>query len=464
MKILLVQQDTGRRKIKTPLYPLGLSYIATALRDHEVKIFDPNVYEYPDSFEKLKTEVASFKPAVVGISIRNIDTTQRRDLFVEFKTVRPMIHAIKEKAPNAKIMIGGGGYSIFAKEVMEKIPEADYGVYLEGEESTPELINNLDTPEKVLGIYYRKEGKVIFSGQRTLPDFSNIAMPCRDSGVIDIKNYTGPLHNVIGIQSKRGCLLKCSYCSYLFLNGCNIRMRPPVHVVDEIEYLLNHHGVAKFTFVDSVFNIPESHAKEICREIIKRNLKVEWGAWFSIHNLTLEFLELVKEAGCRHIGSSPDAATDKGLKGLRKGMTVKQIDDSMKAGKAIKDVAIGYNFFVAHPGQDFKGLLMTIYYMYKIPIMMPGRGGVGVGWIRIEPHTEIYQKAIEEGMMTDKTDLLPENEEHLKKLFYEPSSQRYITVIMHLVLFITEDLLKPMVKGFFRIVGRLRGKASLYDS
>jgi len=67
-------------------------------------------------------------------------------------------------------------------------------------------------------------------------------------------------------------------------------------------------------------------------------------------------------------------------------------------------------------------------------------------------------------MMTDKTDLLPENEEHLRKLFYEPSSQRYITVIMHLVLFITEDLLKPMVKGFFRIVGRLRGKASLYDS
>lgn len=464
MKILLVQQDTGRRKIKIPLYPLGLSYIASALRHHETKIFDPNVYPYPDSFDKLKSEIVSFNPDVVGISIRNIDTTQRRDLFVEFKTVRPMVQAIKKKAPHAKIMLGGSGYSIFAREVMEKIPEADFGIYLEGEESTPELMDNLETPENVQGIYYRKNGNVMFSGHRPLPDFSNIPMPRRDPGVIDIQNYFGPLHNVIGIQSKRGCLLKCSYCSYLFLNGCHIRMRSPVHVVDEIEYLVHHYGVTKFAFVDSVFNVPESHAEDICCEIIRRNLKVEWGAWFSLVKFSKEFIELAKQAGCRHMGSSPDAATDKGLKGLRKSMSVRQLDEHMRIGKEVKGVAIGYNFFVTHPGQDFRGLLKTIYYMFKIPVMMPGRGGVGVGWIRIEPHTEIYRDAVAKGMITENTDLLPENEQQLKKLFYEPSSQRYITVIMDGVLLITEDILKPAVKTFFRVINKLRGKVSLYDS
>jgi hypothetical protein len=102
--------------------------------------------------------------------------------------------------------------------------------------------------------------------------------------------------------------------------------------------------------------------------------------------------------------------------------------------------------------------------MFKIPIMMPGRGGVGVGWIRIEPHTEIYQDAIAKGMITEKTDLLPENEQQLKKLFYEPVSQRYITLIMDVVLLITEDVLKPVVKAFFRVLNKLRGKVSLYDS
>ncbi|MCI5210591.1 MAG: B12-binding domain-containing radical SAM protein, partial [Candidatus Electrothrix sp. ATG2] len=79
MKVLLVQQDMGRRTIKYPLYPIGLSYIAAALSEHEVRIFDPNVYDYPECFEKLRQEVRKFQPDIAGISIRNIDTTQRRD-------------------------------------------------------------------------------------------------------------------------------------------------------------------------------------------------------------------------------------------------------------------------------------------------------------------------------------------------------------------------------------------------
>lgn len=102
-------------------------------------------------------------------------------------------------------------------------------------------------------------------------------MPRRDPSVIDMKEYIGDYYNILGVQSKRGCVFKCTYCSYPFLNNDNIRLRPPIEVVDEIEHMITNYGLQSFAFVDSVFNIPERHAKEICNEILRRGLKVKWG-------------------------------------------------------------------------------------------------------------------------------------------------------------------------------------------
>ena len=55
-----------------------------------------------------------------------------------------------------------------------------------------------------------------------------------------------------------------------FLNGKEYRLRAPKRVVDDIELLLKENGIDTFTFVDSVFNIPLTHAEDICNEIIKR--------------------------------------------------------------------------------------------------------------------------------------------------------------------------------------------------
>lgn len=467
MKVLLIQQDMGGRKIKYPLFPIGLCYIATALKGHEVRIFDPNVYDFPYCYEKLKEAIGFFKPNVVGISIRNIDTTQRRDPFVHFKTIRPTIQIVKDYDPKTKIIMGGAGYSIFASQIMERIPEIDFGIYLEGEESVPELLINLDNPEVVKGILYRKNGQIHFTGPRLLPDFTNFPIPRRDPDVIDTTKYIGPLHNIIGIQSKRGCVFSCAYCSYTFLNGRNIRLRDPVKIADEIEQLTNQYNIRKFTFVDSIFNMPEKHAIDICKEIIKRNLNkadIEWGAWCSLNNFSEEFLLLAKEAGCKHIGFSPDAATNRGLILLKKGITENDIEKSLKIGRRVKGVAMGYNFFCCHPGQNLKGFLRTSLLMFKIPLLLSGRGGVGIGWIRIEPHTDIYNIAIQEKIIDKGSNLLPEDEKSLLKLFYNPPSQRYMTLIMDILLTMVEKVLEPSVKVFFRIIARLKGKRSLYDS
>jgi radical SAM superfamily enzyme YgiQ (UPF0313 family) len=464
MKVLLVQQDMGRRTIKYPLYPIGLSYIAAALSEHEVKIFDPNVYDYPDCFEKLRLEVKKFQPDIAGISIRNIDTTQRRDMFVQFKTVRPTLAAIKQVLPDIKIMAGGTGFSIFAPTIMERLPEINYGVYLEGEETVTELLGNLDTPEKVKGLYYRKNDEVCFTGPRPLPDFASLPLPRRDPAIIDIRNYRGPLHNIIGVQSKRGCVFKCSYCSYLFLNERGLRLRKAEHVVDEVEQLVTTYGIKGFTFVDSVFNVPEKHAVDICTELIKRKVQVEWGAWISPKGATEELLFLMRDAGCRHIGFSPDAVSDQGLKTLSKGFTIKDVRNSLRIMLKVKGIAVGYNFFCAYPGMTLSDAFKTLFMLFKIPLLMPGRGGVGLGWIRLEPHNQLYETALKEKIISSETNMLPENEQELAELFYVPKHQLHITLLFDTVLFTVEKILKPAVKYVFHLIGRMKGKKSLYDS
>lgn len=464
MNVLLIQQDMGRRDIKYPLYPIGLSYIASAITNHSVRIFDPNCYDYPECFEELKKQAENFDPNVVGISIRNVDTTQRRDPFIHLNTVMPTIQAVKAVKPDVKVITGGTGFSIFAKEIMERFVQIDFGVYLEGEETFVELLENLESPEVVKGIFYRKNGKICFTGLRPVPVFENLPIPNRDPQVIDIKNYIGPFHNIIGIQGKRGCTFRCSYCSYPFLNERKIRLRDPGHIVDEIEYMINKFGVKGFTFVDSVFNYPEKHAEEICHEILRRNLDIEWGVWLTPKDLTIDFLLLLREAGCRHIGFSPDAITDDGLRTLNKSFSSKDIENSLKLARKVKRIAVGYNFFCAYPAMNLKDMLKTLLFIFKIPILLPGRGGVGLGWIRIEPHTDLYHDAIKEGEFPANTNLLPENEKELLNLFYSPPNQKFITFVFDTVLFMIENVFKPSAKSFFGFINKLRGRKSLYDS
>ncbi len=452
-RILLIAAYQGRDEPKGAIFPLGLCYIATSLaeKQHNVSVFDPNLCDSP--YEEIKKKVQEFAPEVIGLSIRNIDTLNKSDIFYYFKTVSPTIKIIKEVAPESKIIVGGSGFSLFAKNIMDRIPEIDYGVYLEGEESVQELVEKLESPDKVLGIFYRLNGQVNFSGPRALPDFDSLPIPRRD--FLDITRYSYPLGNV-GIQTKRGCPQRCAYCNYPFLNGKKVRARSPANVVDEIEYLVEKFGVRQFMFADAIFNVPEKHAREICEEILNRGLDVEWAAWCELKVFSEEFLLLAKKAGCRRIPFSPDGASNPALHTLRKGIATKDIHKVFRIIRKHKEIATAFGFFGTPPNQTFLGVLNTIYLYLKINLLLFSRqrSGASISWIRIEPDTEIQRIAIEERIIDKETELLPYKEEELEKLYYTSPSMWLGDRLIELVLWLVERLLKSIyrfAKQFLRV-------------
>ncbi|MBE9572380.1 MAG: cobalamin-dependent protein, partial [Proteobacteria bacterium] len=307
MKILLVQSLTEFGE--PPIFPLGLCYIASHVSQHELSIFDMNIAREP--YVDLNNRIMEINPEVIGLSLRNIKVAKPGIHHHSYESHAETIRIIKRACPGAVFVVGGPAFSLYAEQIMEKYPEIDLGVFGEAEESFPELLQDLDNPQNVKGIYYRKDKALIFTGYRDFLVSSKLVSPNRD--LADVGKYAETPY-AVGVQARRGCVLKCIHCSDRFLMGGKIRLRDPVEVVDEIELLVKDYGLQTFFFVDQIFNIPRDHAYKICREIIQRNIEVKWTAWFNEHYIDEELLRIVKQAGCAYLSFSPDSASNRVLK------------------------------------------------------------------------------------------------------------------------------------------------------
>lgn len=419
MKVLLVQSYLGGNE---PLvYPIGIACLAAALRDHEVILFDMNTSTRP--FDELGNIIESSKPEVVGISLRNIDSTNKRTVVFYYPYLKQTVDAIRS-CSNAKIIVGGSGFSMFAREIMEDDQRIALGISREGEHAFPLLLKNLDSPEKAPSVYYRRNGSIASTAPGQQVDLN--AMPLPDRKALPLSAYQA-VPEAVGIETKRGCALGCVYCIYGFLNGKKLRLRDPARIVDEIELLVNEHGLQRFTFVDAVFNIPQNHAERICREIIRRGLKTTWSAWFNEKGITRDFVELAREAGCRNVILSPDGFSDQVLRCLGKNITMKDIHDSYRVLKDLDGFEVSYNFFKNPPGQNLLTFLSLLVFSMKAKRVMGRRVHFEFNSMRIEPNTKLYDIARSEG-------LLPEGESLLHPKYYSNKKTAYIERFFNMLL------------------------------
>ena len=434
MRVLLIHAYLGRDEEDGLLYPIAIVTLGTVLRTkgHEVLCIDPN--QENRGYAAIEEAVKTFQPDIVGISQRNVDTTQIRDPWIYLKTLQPTVDLVKSINPAIKIIVGGAAFSLFAEKIIQRTRNVDFGIYQEGEESLVELLENLSNPQKVKGIIIRHpDGTVTMTGNRLPPELSKLPTP--DRSLIDPRPYYNTL-GAIGIETKRGCSLKCVYCSYPFLNGARVRQKTPSQIADEIQSLKDNFDLPSFMFLDSVFNLPRDHAENICKELIKRKNTVPWSAWYDMRGITREFVLLAKEAGCRQFSFSPDALTEHALKTMRKSFTEEEIYAAVKAVLSVDGIRAGFAFFSAPPGTTTWSYLRMLGFFWKYNLLLVPRkkGGVGLSWPRIEPFTELEQIALKDGVITPETDLLPDTEAELMKLFYTQPKMRWTDPVSHLVL------------------------------
>ena len=416
MKVLLVNSPLGRSQPN--IYPLGLAYLATSIKSHELAGFDAALSATP--FQDLSNMIDTFVPDVIGISLRNIDTLTSSNIYSYFSPFVQTVKHIKEHHPNVTVVVGGAGFSLFGQEIMERVSEIDYGILLEGEKTFPELLNNLDEPQHIEGVYFRTGGKVIFKGNPEPLEFGRIPIPDRE--IFDVSQYRHPFS--VGVQTKRGCVFECIYCTYPYLTGRNVRVRTAESVGEELENLNKNHNIREIFFADNVFNFPLEHAEGICKEIIKRELNLKWTAYFSEKFINREFVKLALEAGCEKFVFAPDGYNDVSLKKLGKGIRRKDLERTYDLMEEL-GAKFSCGFIWNQPNTKFEDLVDLISLVFRL-VRMNNLEGLGFTTMRILPKTRLYGIALREGY------LAPENQ-LIEPIYFDPPPLNTITWMVKLL-------------------------------
>ena len=406
MRVLLVQAFTALDM--ELVYPIGLAYLAAHLDNHTVEIFDLNLHR-DKPFESLKACLNRFNPDAVGISLRNMKVGMPHKYTDDFQPQQDTIALIKETCPKVKVIAGGTAFSLYAEAMMKRVPAIDMGMWGESEERFPQLLQKLDTPWEIPGVYYRDAGDIKYTGAPPPVQFKELRHPRRD--LVPNEPYLASSFVSVGLQAKRGCALRCIHCSDTFLLGHNVRMRDPNDIVDEIESMVYDFGVRQFFFCDQIFNIPVQHAIAISKEIVRRKLDVQWSAWFNEHRKTLpdELLIWLKRAGCGLLSFSPDHVDDRMLKNLDKNFRYEDMIYTVQAAKK-HNMDVEYSFFLNSPGESMQSLMSIVKFMmyarwhlgsrlrmFTLLLMQP---------IRIYPHTRLAELAREQGIISPDDDLI----------------------------------------------------------
>jgi len=407
MRVFLVQSWLGGDG--PAVYPIGLACLAASLPGHAVACFDPNTAA--DPLGELARRLAAFAPDAVGISLRNIDSTNTRVNVSYLDPFARVLAAVRETVGNRPILVGGSGFSMFAERLMERYPAIDYGVYLEGERTVAALIDFLAAtggrpdPDTVAipSLYLRTPDGVRFTGPGQKAALADLPSP--DFTVLPVADYTAVPWG-LGVETKRGCALACLYCPYGFLNGKAYRKKQPGRVAEELYRLQTDHGLKRFTFLDSVFNYPEDHARAVMEAMLARGVKLSWSGWFGERGLTRNFLELARRAGCDTVIFSPDAFGDAALAKLGKASSVAEIKAAYKLVRDMGCFEVSYNFFKNPPGQTLAAFAAMAAFVARARLEMGRRAHFEFNSLRVEPHTALAKLAAREGVIGPETDLL----------------------------------------------------------
>lgn len=388
------------------MYPLGLSRLAGMIPEgFEVHTLDMNLSH--DPWMELHKLIIDTKPDFTALSFRNIDPLAGHHVSY-LSSLKTAALLIKRYSPGSVVMAGGPAFSLFSERLMTEIPEIDYGIQGEAEKVFTGLLQKPVNPKNIPGLIWRENNQVVLNPKGVAMNMDEL--PDIDTNCFNPEDYTKGNAYVaaIGIEGKRGCELKCSYCVYPSLGGCGLRLRSPKKIVDEMQKLTIEHGIKLFHFTDSVVNRPEEHFEQVCREIIKRKLEAGWTGFFREDTFTDYSAGLAKDAGLAACYFSGDSLNTFGLKLLKKRLSV---EDLLRASS----ISVRHNiltmchFLVNLPfekEENRRESEKTLERLLDIHSKAGNLGAVIFNNIRLYPDAGITRTLTRNRLLREDTDLL----------------------------------------------------------
>ncbi len=399
--------------MRPPVAPLALDYLGGRLRSEgvHVDLVDLSFADEPEA--ALAQALDGNEPTAVGITFRNTDDCFWPSCAWFVPRFCQWIETIRAHT-NAPLVLGGCGFSLFPRQVMDRCG-ADLAAVGDGEEALSELVRHLHRGSDyrgVPGLACRDAGEVVVNPPRYA---RRLDLPS-DRGTIDNARYlrTGAMGNV---ETKRGCPNRCIYCADPISKGSITRCREPRQVADEFESLLRQ-GVDVLHLCDAEFNVPPDHALAVCEALIERGLgdRIRWYCYATVQGFSAELAGAMRRSGCVGINFGVDSGCDRMLAALGRGYRRDAIRDAVGRCRQ-HGMAVMLDLLLGAPGEDPASAAETIEY---IKLVDPDRAGAPTG-VRLYPGTPLGETIARQGPLTENPNLhgqVEDNDDYLRPVFY----------------------------------------------
>ncbi|WP_299326161.1 magnesium-protoporphyrin IX monomethyl ester anaerobic oxidative cyclase [Parasphingopyxis sp.] len=326
MRILFVHPNyrSGGAEIAGTWPPAWVAYLTGHLRQagfEDIHFIDAMTNDISDA--ELARQMEEYDPDVVGVTAITPSIYRAEDV----------LKVASQVVPKAVRVLGGVHATFMYKQVLSEAPWVDVIVRGEGEEICNALMRAIDDGRwpadrhSIKGLAFRDGDQIVATAAAsTVKDLSKIKP---DWNILDWEKYKYiPLGTRVAIPNlARGCPFTCSFCSqWKFWR--DYRVRDPKDVVDEIEDLVENHGVGFFILADEEPTINKKKFVAFCEELIARDLpkRVKWGINTRVTDIyrDRDDLKFYRKAGLVHVSLGTEAAAQMKLDRFNKETKVEE--------------------------------------------------------------------------------------------------------------------------------------------
>jgi len=337
-------------------YAEHIARSASSFTAMETALAEPPSLTDQFMLDALWTHLDRINPSLVGLSV-----PFPGNLFGGFRIAQ----AIKQRRPDILVALGGGYANTELRRVSDPrvFDYVDFITLDDGERPLLSLVEHLVgiRPRTALcRTFYRDAGRVVYTHDPSASDFTmgNVGCPTYDGLKLDryltILDSTNRMHRLWSeghwnkLTVAHGCYWKqCTFCDVGLNYISRYEMTPTDRLIQQIEKLVAETGNRGFHFVDEA--APPAALKALALALLERGLTISW--WGNIRfeeAFTPDLCRLLAASGCIAVTAGLEAASDRILSKIKKGITV---DQTALVAAAFKEA----------------GILIHAYLMYGCP-------------------------------------------------------------------------------------------------
>jgi radical SAM superfamily enzyme YgiQ (UPF0313 family) len=384
----------GKREYEIP--SLGLSSIIGNLdRRHSVWQADLSVRKFSVRSSVVRA-VRRYKPEIVGLSA----------MIFQYHTARHIAQLVRQESPKTLIVLGGYHATSMYRELAAS-PEADLLDFLfrgEADHGFGELLDALEgrrTMESVAGLSWKRDGVFHHNPCRPLEDLSTLALPDRDHRLYRLFHYY--FHRADVMETSRGCLHRCNFCSMNQMYGPTFRRYSVDRVLDDVRDLYKRRGLVRVGHVliaDDNITLDVPRFMDICDGIAALKLPMQFLVQASCAGIAKDpaLPRKMADAGITMVFLGIENADEVNLQQMKKGKIVGVTRTAVTRLADAGIIVVG-GLINGFPDDDVAAIRRNYEYFRDL-----GIGTVLDQLITPYPGTEMRRELVDAGLLTNLYD------------------------------------------------------------